>query len=148
MVNINTTQWSPDTCDCIIEYQWDRDLPADQRVHILSRYVNRCAIHAVQADDTTRWNTILEENPRKNQALQLIIDNAPLSFVDINTNPDSSTYKTLKAGLSLSVSVSGTPPNRVFTLTLISTTLTQTQKNAVQNALNTRFGTGKVIFVN
>lgn len=31
---IQTTRWSPDTCNCVILYQWDDALPDDQRVHI------------------------------------------------------------------------------------------------------------------
>jgi hypothetical protein len=86
----------------------------------------------------------MEENPRKNIAYQLIVDNAPLQFVDTDVNGN----KTLKAGLSINFTVSGTVPNRVFTMTFSGTTLTQAQIDNVQARLDTRFGAGKVVFVN
>lgn len=144
-MTIRVTRWSPDTCDCIIEYTWDDSVPASSRTHNLDNYVRRCSVHAVLADDTARYNTILEENPRKNNAYQHIIDNAPAAFVDVDP---ISAAKTLKPNLSIDFTVAGTPPNRVFTLIFRGATLTQAQINSVQNKLDTRFGAGKVSFVN
>lgn len=141
---IQTTRWSPDTCGCIIEYSWDDSVPQNSRTHSLANYVRRCSVHAVQADDGTRYNTINEENPRKNIAHQLIVDNAPAAFVDVDANGN----KSLKPEYSISFTATGTPPNRVFTLTFSGATLTQAQINNVQTRLDNRFGTGKVIFVN
>jgi hypothetical protein len=143
-MTIQTTRWSPDSCQCIIEYQWDDSVPSTSRTHTLANYIRKCSAHATQANDSTRWNTVLEENPRKNIAYQLIVDNAPLQFVDTDANG----IKTLKAGLSINFTVSGTVPNRVFTMTFSGTTLTQAQIDNVQSKLDTRFGAGKVIFVN
>ena len=144
-MTIQTTRWSPDTCDCIIEYQWDDTLTPDVRTHTLANYIRKCSFHGNQANDTIRWNTLNEENPRKNNAYQLIVDNAPLQFVDLA--PDGIT-KTLKKGLSLNFTVAGVVPNRVFTLIFSGATLTQNQIDFVQGKLDTRFGAGKVIFVN
>ena len=30
---IKTTTWSPDTCDCVLHYSWDDEVPQDERVH-------------------------------------------------------------------------------------------------------------------
>jgi hypothetical protein len=145
---IRTTRWSPDTCDtppCIIEYTWDDTVNQNQRTHTVSKVLNKCTAHSAIADSTQHYNVLTEENPRKNNGLQLVIDNAPLAFV--NVDPVSG-VKTLKDGLNLSFTVAGTQPNRVFTLIFTGTTLTQAQKDGVQSRLDTRFGAGKVIFVN
>lgn len=143
-MTIQTTRYSPDTCQCILEYQWDDSVDPSIRTHTLANYIRKCSVHASQANDTTRWNTVMEENPRKNIGIQLIIDNAPAQFVDT----DAQGNKTLKAGLSLDFTVAGTAPNRIFTLIFRGTTLTQTQIDAMQTRLDTRFGAGKVVFVN
>ncbi len=137
------TRWSPDTCGCVIEYSWDDSVPSDSRVHSLSTYVNKCAAHNILATDTDRYNTVLEENPRKNQALQNILDNSPTtSLYDIvNGN------RQLKQTLLFNFSWSGTAPNRVLTVSFTGITLTTNQKNTLQSALNTKFGTGKVVLL-
>jgi hypothetical protein len=30
---LQTTTWHPDTCGCVISYQWDDAVPAEQRKH-------------------------------------------------------------------------------------------------------------------
>jgi hypothetical protein len=135
-------RWSPDTCNCVIEYVYDDTEPESTREHNLSSIVSACSAH--QGTGTTVWDTVNEENPRKNRALQIIIDNAPLAFVNV----DPQGNKTLKEGLSLDFTVAGTAPNRVFTLIFKGQTLTQTQIDFVQGKLDERFGVGKAIFVN
>lgn len=29
-----TTRWEPDTCDCVVEYDWDDAVSQDTRVHL------------------------------------------------------------------------------------------------------------------
>jgi len=134
------TRWSPDTCDCVIEYSWDDSVPEDQRVHTLSNYVNKCAAHSALSTDTDRWNAVFEENPRKNIAHQLILDNAPTAMYDlVNSN------RVLKSGIAINLSWSGTAPNRVLTISYTGITLTTNQRNTIQTFLNNRFGVGKVL---
>jgi hypothetical protein len=140
---IKTTRWSPDTCECIFEYSWDTEQPEDTRTHNLTTVIDSCDAHQ-SGTQATRWDTVNEENPRKNRALQIIIDNAPAAFVDTDLQGN----KSLKPGLSLDFTVAGTAPNRVFTLIFKGQTLTQNQMDFVQGKLDTRFGVGKVIFVN
>jgi len=137
----NTTRYSPDTCDCVLEYDWDSTKPESSRTHTLNRFVKVCSFHQVLATDTDRWNAVFEENPRKNQSLQAILDNSPTtSLYDIvNGN------RQLKASIGFNFSWSGTAPNRVLTISFTGITLTTQQKNTIQSALNTRFGVGKVV---
>ena len=142
-MTIKKTQWSPDTCTCIFEYIWDDSLPESSRAHNLATVI-KCPEHSVQADNNAVWNTVLEENPRKNQAWKEILDNATADMVE--TDPSSGTL-VFKPGIFVDYAYSGTVPNRVLTLTLRGKTLTANQRNGIQNKLDTRFGPGKVVFV-
>ena len=138
---IKTTRWSPDTCSCVLEYTWDDTVPQSSRIHSIDNYITKCAAHAAQATDTDRWNTILEENPRKNVANQLVIDNGPSSLYDVQQDGS----RTLKNNITLTWTWSGVAPNRVLTISYTGITLTTNQKNQAQTFLNNRFGVGKVI---
>jgi hypothetical protein len=135
---INTTRFSPDTCQCVIDYDWDSESNETDRVHILKTFVNVCSAHASLPTHQDRWNAVFEENPRKNIAQQLIRDNAP--SVLLETNQLGQTI--LK---HFDISWSGTAPNRVLTITFTGISLTTQQKNQLQTFLNNRFGSGKVL---
>jgi hypothetical protein len=128
------TRWSPDTCQCVIEYNADLSL---------NRIVNACVAHQGGTESTV-YSTVLEENPRKNRSLKEIIDNAPASMFDIDA--DSGT-RVFKKGISIDFQWQGVAPDRTLTLTVKGITLTANQINAVQNKLDTRFGAGKVTVV-
>jgi len=139
----NTTRYSPDHCDCVLEYDWDSTLSEDQRVHTLNRIVKACPIHQQLATDQDRYNCVLEENPRKNIAQQLILDSGPTQISNIVNG-----VKVLKDGLSFQLTWSGTPPNRLVTIAVNDkngNVLTVQQKSAIQTFLNNRFGVGKVV---
>jgi hypothetical protein len=134
----NTTRYSPDTCDCVIEYSWDSTLSEDQRVHTLST-ISKCSFHSGLSDNTA-YNTVFEENPRKNIAYQLILDNGPVGLSDLVDGT-----RQIKPGIFINTVWSGTAPNRVLTVTVTGFSLTQNQKNSIQTFLNNRFGAGKVL---
>ncbi len=138
---INTTRYTPDTCQCVIEYTWDSTVPESSRTHTLSNFVNVCSQHQSLPTHQDRWNTILEENPRKNQALRHILDNSPTTALYDIVNG----IRELKPDLIFDFSFSGTPPNRVLTVGFTGLTLTTNQKNNIQTFLNNRFGAGKVL---
>lgn len=142
MVNIHTTSWSPDTCNCIIEYTWDADTPEDGRIHTASKSVRKCSAHSSIADLTQHFNTLMDENPRKNLTLQTALENLTSQLAA--TDPASGTL-VLKNNITFNWSFSGTAPNRVLTISFTGVTLTTNQKNTLQNFLNTKFGIGKVI---
>jgi len=139
---IITTRWSPDTCGCILEYSWDDSVPDNSRVHTPTTIVNKCPAHSAIADTNTHFNVIIEENPRKNFALDEILQNAPsTSWFDIDPASGSRVFKN---NITANWSWSGTAPNRVLTLTFTGITLTTAQRNTLQTRLNNRFGTGKI----
>ena len=130
------TRWTPDTCSsppCIFEYTDDGNLT-------LTNTVQKCSRHSSQANSTAYTN-VIEENQRKNISYQFVLDNSPTtSLYDIVNGT-----RQLKNGITFSWTWSGTPPNTVLTISYTGITLTTQQKNTIQSALNTRFGTGKVL---
>ena len=138
-MTIKTTRYSPDTCQCVLEYTWDDTLSETNRTHTLSNYVNKCSAHA-SLSNTDGWNAVFEENPRKNIARQLSLDNGPTSLYDTVDGT-----RQLKSTITYNFSWSGVAPNRVLTISFTGVSLTTQQKNTIQTALNNRFGIGKVV---
>lgn len=141
-MTIKKTLWRPDTCDCQIEYEWDDTQSEDTRTHNLSRIIKPCSIHD-GVPDTTIWNTVNEENPRKNKAIDEITQRAPDQFVDIATDGT----RTLKQGITIDFEWTGIPPNRLIRMIIKGVILTPTQFNNLQTRLDTRFSPGKVTLV-
>jgi ABC-type transporter MlaC component len=146
---IHVTRWSPDTCDCIIEYEWDDSAPPENRQHNLSNYVRTCTFHQSLATDSTKYSTVVDENTRKNHTLGLALDNGPASLFDESNDTDNDgntvTVRTLKRSITFNWSWTGTGASRVLNVTFIGISLTNQQKNTIRNILNNRFGIGKVI---
>lgn len=128
------TRWSPDTCECVIEYNDDLSL---------SRVVNACAAHQAGTESTV-FQTVLEENPRKNRSLKEMLDNAPPALFDVDAESGTRVFK---RGINVDFDWDGVAPNRTLTLTVKGITLTANQMNAIQNKLDARFGAGKVTVV-
>jgi|SRR5215212_1109860 len=137
-----TTRWSPDTCQCVLEYSWDDTVPENSRVHTPAAVINKCPAHSLLSNTDTH-NTVFDENPRKNLSLDEILQNAPsTNWFDIDP---VSGVRVFKSNITGNWTWSGTAPNRVITITFTGITLTTTQRNTLQTRLNNRFGTGKVI---
>jgi len=76
-MTINTTRWSPDTCGCELEYEWNTEENENVRKHEFARIVKACSAHnAIVPPNTTSkpqlkrvFDAVAEENTRKNQAL-------------------------------------------------------------------------------
>lgn len=140
---IRTTRWRPDTCDCIVEYTWDDAIPPENVTHTLDVVNRRCIDHQHLATDTDVYNVLKEENPRKNIAQQLLIDNAPTSIFDLNEDG----VRVFKKGIVAQWSWSGLAPNRLMTISVTGVSLTTNQKNAIQTKLSERFGLNNVTIV-
>lgn len=74
---IKVTRWIPDTCDCVIEYQWDDSISQDQRVHTVSNVVNSCKSHKSINQQGDLFQCVLDENQTKNNTIATIMDNLP-----------------------------------------------------------------------
>lgn len=68
-MTIQTTRWSPDTCGCVIEFQWDDTVAPELRTHTHKSTIKACSAHTAQKDINTHFPTVLEENQRKNKCI-------------------------------------------------------------------------------
>lgn len=132
--------WGLDTCNCqmILDYDTDAD------THTLSEYLQTCSFHSAISDPVQRHTTVKTENNKKNDAHQLILDNAPASMLMTTGNGSV----TLKRGVIIDFSWSGIAPDRVLMLTVTGVTLTQQQINKAQTVINNKFGINQVNIVN
>ncbi|HTH20866.1 MAG TPA: hypothetical protein VL854_01495 [Nitrososphaeraceae archaeon] len=143
-MTIQKTVWYPIFCDCTMVYTWDDSVPIDQRQHIPHSDTQVCEIHSILSDNNSTYSSILNESSIYLESKQILIDNGPTTLYDIQVNG----FKTLKSPIELRGQFSGQPPNRILTITLVNgPSLTTNQKNSIQNKLDTRFGTGKIVFV-
>lgn len=69
---IRTTTWSPDTCSCVVEYEWDDTTTEDERVHSYKNIKKACAAHAPTLDGQKIHDDVKEENQRKNRVVNEI----------------------------------------------------------------------------
>ena len=131
---INITRWSPDTCDCIVEYSWDTEVSEDQRVHTPTNVIRKCEEHKDEADSNIHA-IVNEENPRKNKLMSRLeqftelVQSNPGGSVQIRGNLVSWKYN---AARILEVTISG---------------LTAQKKAQAQTWANTNLGAGKVIIL-
>jgi len=113
------TRWSPDTCGCVLEYEWDDALPNDQEP-VLRKVVKRCSEHT--EDGEALYNRVLQENRLKNQSIgELMRANPEIEHREYTWWFD--TGRNLK--INLPEKLSG-------------------KKNVLKGLLNSKFGAGKV----
>jgi len=86
------TTWSPDTCDCVINYEWDDTTPEDTRTHTVSSVVKKCSFHE-GLNLSANYDAILEENTRKNLAIKKVKEIHPTA--DVKFSLDSNRDVTL-----------------------------------------------------
>jgi hypothetical protein len=134
--------WSPDTCNCVLQYSWDDTLDLNTQNFPVTEVFNKCSNHSSLATDDDIYSSIKDENTRKNRALQYILDNGPASLYDL---ADDGVTRVLKPSITFNFSVSGTPPNRVVTVSFSGVTITSNQKQIAQNFCDNHFGVGKIV---
>lgn len=141
-MSIKRTTWGPDTCDCIVEYEWDDAIAQGSRTHTISNIINKCPAHTSLSTNTDVWNALNDENPRKNAARGLLLENGPTSLYDVIDATNGT--REFKNGITFNWSWTGSGAARTLTITVTGITLTTQQRNTVQTVLNNRFGSGKV----
>ncbi len=90
---IKTTLWRPDTCDCVISYSWDSEMPEDDRVHTVTTVHNAC-VHHKNIEKTEHFNKVVGENTSKNKVYGVLLENFPEL-----TEEDEQGNKRLKKGI-------------------------------------------------
>lgn len=139
---MNSTTWSPDTCDCVITYDWDSNSKESERTHTNYRFIKKCKEHEVQKHDI-----IIEENVMKNNAIEEI-----RSYMSVNNNEE----------VVESWSFEGKAPNRKLKLKIVPdklalmvahsqiTTTDHKNKNnnpTLKQKLDSKFGVGRVTLI-
>jgi len=92
---IKTTTWKPDTCDCIIEYEWDTDTSSSERVHTIKNIIKKCDAHNNIINKTDCFDNVMDENTRKNIFIEEIKKAVPELIEEI-TQEDGSKKKVFK----------------------------------------------------
>lgn len=91
---MKTTRWTPDTCDCVLEYEWDETKSQSERTHAFKNVVKKCDAHQ---NSQQPYDTVKEENERKNKFYAEIIENLSTA-VEEKTQEDGSVVKDFKKG--------------------------------------------------
>lgn len=68
------TQWRPDTCECVIDYEWDDLDPQETRQHIVSEVHKKCEAHRNINNPGEVFATVTGENVLKNRAFAKICE--------------------------------------------------------------------------
>lgn len=122
---IKTTRWSPDTCKCILEFQWDTDKSLSKRTHTFLPPTEICPLHSsVHISEIS--DVVYEENLRKNWSLDIVHSRvSSLTLEDILWNYTE---------------------ERVLILEL-SGLVSKNNRDFIQDAVDTQFGPGKVMIL-
>lgn len=136
----NITRWSPDTCGCIFEYEWDDSVAVDQRTHTIKAIISTCSDHiGMNSNIENHYDKILEENVCKNK-----VHGQLLTLTNIGEN-DIEGKLVPKKGVNVNFSFSGQGEDRVLNISISGTNLTNQQKNSIQNWCENNLGANKVV---
>lgn len=58
------TRWAPDTCTCVIQYEWDDATNPDDQVHTVYNILSACPLHTGTPDEI--FQACLATNQAKN----------------------------------------------------------------------------------
>lgn len=129
-MTVRTTRWSPDTCGCILEYEWDDAAPQDQRVHSYKNTVKSCPEHGALAG-APLYTTVVAENTVKNR----VVPTALSLLTAFNEEKLNEIFQWWFDA------------QRVLNVTFVGLSLTNQQKNQLQDFFNQALGAGKVKLV-
>lgn len=146
--------WHPDTCQCIIQQEYDDSLPVDEIVISVVDVLRKCEFHNdINNTNQDIYDTIMDENPRKNRSISKIIENAPEEWIEVINQRTGE--RGLKEGIVVDYDfiVEQGKEKRTLELSVIgvdSNTLTPTRKTDIQSTLDTEFSdkekNGDVVF--
>lgn len=125
------TTWSPDTCGCELEYEWDDTDPPETRVHTGAVIRKACPAHASLIDPKLHHVGVLGDNQLKNRALAIIARSEPGIGIDDQIKPDVVHRWELTA-------------DRRLRLYFKDMDITPARKAVLRTLLDTRLGIGKV----
>lgn len=115
------TRWSPDTCGCIYEYEWDDTELGDSKTHSLKKVVKLCHDHEHLGN--AAYDAVVSENTRKNNVVGMACK------LEASVKPDNCAWFF----------------DGVRALHVIIPPLSSANKTKLQTDCNTEFGNGKVV---
>ena len=133
MVNWHHNEWSPDSCDCYLQFVFDSDLPQSQQVNTFFAKLKSCSKHP-NLTGTTIWNVVVAENTNVQKLISQVKTITGLTTLD----NEGSSIKSIKF-------FSGIDSSRLLNFSVTGTTLTTNQKNTIQSWCDTNLGVGKVV---
>ena len=81
----HTTRWQPDTCECIVDYEWDD--AEEPRVHRITNVIRQCPLHEKLGKIEDIFSGVVDDNRLKNivvnKVAELIstkVEDIPFSF--------------------------------------------------------------------
>ena len=81
----HTTRWQPDTCGCVVEYEWDDT--EEPRVHRIKNIVRQCLLHEKLGKIEDIFSGVVDDNRLKNIVVNRIaeltskqVEDIPFSF--------------------------------------------------------------------
>lgn len=136
------TRWTPDTHDCVIEYEWDDAEPEATRTHTVKNIIRADPDHAAKSVEQ-QYADILDEHTRRNRVIGWILENVPSAGEDF-IDEDGNTIRRLKRGYRVDHVYN--KATRCLELT-VTPALGTVAKNALQTLVDNRLGAGKVKFL-
>lgn len=73
-MRMHSCEWRPDTCECVIEYEWDADLPQNEQTFSVKKVISKCKAHDKTATDADHYTTVVDDNKMKNKGVKAILD--------------------------------------------------------------------------
>jgi hypothetical protein len=132
---IHTTRWQPDTCGCVVEYEWDDSVDEKTRVHSLTK-ITRCPYHETLTKNGA-YSAVIDENTTKNKVHGIVLENFP-DLVNEVKNDDGSISKRLKPEVEFKWSFD---VDRKLQVELVG--ITKENKTKLQNLVNTKIAAQK-----
>lgn len=135
---IKTTRWSPDTCECVVEYEWDTEQLVTSRSHTGKNVVTACPRHSAPTPDA-HFNVVVNDNKLKNDALKVLVANYPQLSI---TDEDGDT-KLDRSKIQFYLNM-----ERILELTISDTDLSVVEKTEAISLIEAEVGdVGRVIFM-
>lgn len=124
-------KWSPDTCLCVLNYSWIRGSSENGREHTYEGHDRKCHDHGDLMEHHL-YNTVLEENQRKNITFQHALDTHPQKLARQIARKDGTKVNIKKEDLDFSFFFTGQAPDRILNVTF-SEPLDEMEKRAIED---------------
>ena len=115
---MKTTRWRPDTCRCVLEYQWDDTTELDKRILSASKIVSACPAHQGISKVIDHYDTVRVENTRKNLLIKNIMADV-LSATTTVFNENGEPIQILKSGKDIICSYNEKDVTRTLRVELV-----------------------------